>query len=314
MKVLRGHSGLPQDSRGAVIALGNFDGVHMGHRHVIALAAGLAGELGAPLGAALFDPHPRRFFAPDAPAFRLMSERRRNHILESLGVTQLHVLPFSMVMAKMTPAAFVADVLADGLGIAGIVTGDDFRFGADRAGDTNALAQLCAERGIATAFAELHGNGADKVSSTRIRKAIHDGDMAAAATLLGTPWTVEGLVQRGDQRGRTIGFPTANLTLGDFVRPDYGVYAVRVGIDGETPSHAGVANIGKRPTVDGATELLEVHLLDWSGDLYGRTLEVEFFDHLRSERRFDGLDALKAQIATDANAARTALSRLSGPA
>jgi len=314
MKILRGHRGMTQDDRGAVIALGNFDGVHMGHRHVIELAGGLATSLGAPLGAALFDPHPRRFFAPDAPAFRLMSAARRNRILESLGVRQLHVLPFSMEMAKMTPAQFVGDVLADGLGIAGIVTGEDFRFGAGRTGATDDLARLCAEHGIATAFAELHGNGADKVSSTRIRKAIHDGDMRAAATLLGTAWAVEGIVQRGDQRGRTIGFPTANLTLGDYVRPDYGVYAVRIGIDGETPALAAVANIGKRPTVDGATELLEVHLLDWSGDLYGRTLEVEFFDHLRSEKRFDGLDALKAQIVEDAAAARRVLSALSGPA
>ncbi|WP_323761557.1 bifunctional riboflavin kinase/FAD synthetase [Maricaulis sp.] len=314
MKILRGHSGLPRDDRGAVIALGNFDGVHMGHRHVIALASSLARSLKAPLGAALFDPHPRRFFAPDAPAFRLMSAARRNRILDSLGVRQLHVLPFSMDMAKMTPAQFVGDVLADGLGIAGIVTGEDFRFGAGRTGATDDLARLCAEHDIKTAFAELHGNGADKVSSTRIRKSIHDGDMQAAATLLGSPWVVEGIVQRGDQRGRTIGFPTANLTLGDYVRPDYGVYAVRVGIEGDAPSLAGVANIGKRPTVDGATELLEVHLLDWSGDLYGRTLEIEFFDHLRSERRFDGLDALKAQIAEDAAAARRVLSALSGPA
>lgn len=286
----------------------------MGHRHVIALAGGLAGSLKAPLGAALFDPHPRRFFAPDAPTFRLMSETRRNRILESLGVEQLHILPFSMDMARMTPAEFVGDVLADGLGIAGIVTGEDFRFGAGRAGATDDLARLCADHGIATAFAELHGNGADKVSSTRIRKAIHDGDMRAAETLLGTPWAVEGIVQRGDQRGRTIGFPTANLTLGDYVRPDYGVYAVRVGVDGDSPSIAAVANIGKRPTVDGVTELLEIHLLDWSGDLYGRKLEVEFFDHLRSEKRFDGLEALKAQIAEDAIAARKVLSGLSGPA
>ncbi|OLF81571.1 bifunctional riboflavin kinase/FMN adenylyltransferase [Maricaulis sp. W15] len=314
MRILRGHNQLPGDSRGAVIALGNFDGVHMGHRHVIALAGGLAGSLKAPLGAALFDPHPRRFFAPDAPTFRLMSETRRNRILESLGVEQLHILPFSMDMARMTPAEFVGDVLADGLGIAGIVTGEDFRFGAGRAGATDDLARLCADHGIATAFAELHGNGADKVSSTRIRKAIRDGDMRAAETLLGTPWAVEGIVQRGDQRGRTIGFPTANLTLGDYVRPDYGVYAVRVGVDGDSPSIAAVANIGKRPTVDGVTELLEIHLLDWSGDLYGRKLEVEFFDHLRSEKRFDGLEALKAQIAEDAIAARKVLSGLSGPA
>ena len=314
MQVFRGHTDLPQDARGAVVALGNFDGVHRGHRHVIDLARTQAGEAGAPLGVALFDPHPRRFFAPDAPAFRLMGSERRNRTLAGLGVQRLYVLAFDAGLAKMTPEQFVDEVLDTGLGVRGVVTGADFRFGAGRAGSTVELERLCAGRGISAAFADLHGNGADKVSSTRIRKAIHDGDMEAAAALMGSRWSVEGVVRRGDQRGRTIGFPTANLTLGDYARPAYGVYAVRVGIDGETPSRPGVANIGKRPTVDGATELLEVHLLDFEGDLYDCELEVEFHAHLRAERKFDGLDALKAQIAADAAQARQVLTAVSGPA
>lgn len=312
MQVFHGYKALPQEARGSIVALGNFDGVHAGHRHVIALAEQLARRLDAPLGVALFDPHPRRFFAPDAPAFRLMSIEARKRTLSGLGVERLHVLPFTADLAKMTPEEFVSGVLHDGLGIRGVATGADFRFGAGRAGARGDLERLCAAQGIETAFAELHGNGADKVSSTRIRKAILDGDMQAAAELLGGPWTIEAVVRKGDQRGRTIGFPTANLTLGDYARPAYGVYAVRVRIAGEEAWHDGVANFGKRPTVDGLTELLEVHLFDFAGDLYGQALEVSFHDFLRSERKFDGLDALKAQIAADADRARTLLAGLNG--
>ena len=314
MQVYQGFQSIPADGRGSVVALGNFDGVHHGHRHVIALAAELAETLDAPLGVALFDPHPRRFFAPEAPAFRLMGEHRRNRTLEDLGVRNLHVLPFTADMAAMTPEQFVEQVLHQGLGVRGVITGADFRFGAGRAGTIGDLERLCEARGIRTAFADLHGNGADKVSSTRIRKAILDGDMKAAAELMGSPWAIEGIVQKGDQRGRTIGFPTANIDLGDFVRPAYGVYAVRVRLDGKGDPIEAVANFGKRPTVDGLSELLEVHLFDFDGDLYGRELEVEFRGFIRSERKFDGLDALKDQIARDADAARRLLSGLSGPA
>lgn len=314
MQIFHGYDRHEAGPRGGVIALGNFDGVHIGHRAVLDVARGLATETGAGLGVALFEPHPRRYFAPDARSFRLMSPARRDATLEALGVVQLHVLEFDRAMAQMTPEDFVQTVLADGLGIAGIVTGSDFRFGAGRTGSVVELAQLCAALGIRSAFAELEGNGSDKVSSTRIRQAIHDGNMQAAAELLGARWTVDGVVVQGNQRGRTIGFPTANIDMGDYVRPAYGVYAVLVGIDGEAATRPAVANIGKRPTVDGVTEVLEVHLLDFDGDLYGRELAVEFHDHLRSERRFDGLDALKAQIALDAGQARDVLTRVAGPA
>jgi riboflavin kinase/FMN adenylyltransferase len=314
MPIIKGYRDLLPDQRGAVIALGNFDGVHLGHQAVLADAAGLASRLGAPLGAVLFAPHPRRFFAPDAPDFRLMGAERRNRTLENFGATQLHELAFNADMARMNPEEFVETVLHAGLGVRGVVTGSDFRFGVGRAGAAPDLSRLAQERGIEVIFADLRGNGADKISSTRIRKAIHDGDMAAAAQLLGRRWTIDGMVSAGDQRGRTIGFPTANIELGEFVRPAYGVYAVRVGIDGSSVTHGGVANIGKRPTVDGSTELLEVHLFDFDDDLYGRELAVEFHDYIRPEQRFDGLDALKAQIAIDAAQARRVLKAVAGPA
>tara|TARA_R110002074_G_scaffold31625_6_gene88663 strand:+ start:4387 stop:5331 length:945 start_codon:yes stop_codon:yes gene_type:complete len=314
MRTFHGYDRLGPDQRGAVVALGNFDGVHLGHRAVLDIARRLAEDEGAKLGVALFEPHPRRYFAPEARAFRLMSPARRDATLDALGVAQLHILEFDAAMAQMTPEIFVQTVLADGLGIGGIVTGSDFRFGAGRAGSTVELAQLCTAQGIRSSFAELTGNGSDKVSSTRIRKAIHDGNMQAAAELLGARWAVDGVVVQGNQRGRTIGFPTANIDMGDYVRPAYGVYAVLVGIDGEPAVRPAVANIGKRPTVDGVTEVLEVHLLDFEGDLYGRELAVEFHDHLRAEHRFDGLDALKAQIALDAARARDVLKRVAGPA
>lgn len=310
MQVLSGHKDVPKPARGAVIALGNFDGVHAGHRAVIETARALASRLNAPLGVALFEPHPRRYFAPDARPFRLMSPRCRNETLSELGVQRVHALSFDRAMAAMTPSQFVQSVLNDGLGVAGVVTGEDFNFGVGRTGSISDLQTLCAGHGIATDFARLHSNGVDKVSSTRIRKAIHDGDMSAAAELLGQPWSVDGRVIRGDQRGRTIGFPTANIDLTDYVRPDYGVYAVMVRIAGSDDRLPAVANIGKRPTIGGDTELLEVHVLDFSGDLYDRELRIEFYDHLRREQKFDGLEALKAQIAADAAAAKQCLAQV----
>ncbi|MFS2318633.1 bifunctional riboflavin kinase/FAD synthetase [Maricaulis sp. D1M11] len=313
MRIIDGFSDCPDDARGAVAALGNFDGVHGGHRAVIECAAELAGRLAAPLAVALFAPHPRRFFAPDTPPFRLMSDARSWKALERLGVETVFRLPFDAEMAARTPQAFVNDVLHDGLGLKGVLTGTDFRFGAGRAGSTVELESLASDVRIHTQFVALQGNGADKISSTRIRRAIHDGDMPAAAELLGQAWTIDGEVITGDQRGRTIGFPTANIDMGDFIRPAYGVYAVRVTLPGEARSLPAVANIGKRPTVDGLTERLEVHLFDFDGDLYGQTLGVSFCHHIRPERKFDGLEALKAQIAADSEMARQLLSQAAGP-
>lgn len=313
MRRLRGYSGLSTADRSRVIALGNFDGVHAGHAHVVDRAAELARDMKAPLGVALFDPHPRRFFAPDAPPFRLMSADRRDRRLAARGVETVYELPFNADLSQMSPEEFVRDVLVDGLGIAGVVTGLDFHFGKGRAGSAEDLADLGRRYGFETAFAELLDNGVDKISSTRIRKCLSDGDVKAAATLLGESWTIDGEVLHGDKRGRTIGFPTANIELGDYTRPSYGVYAVRVGLPGEKPHRPGVANFGKRPTVDGETERLEVNLFDFKGDLYGQTLAVSFEAFIRPEKTFAGLDALKAQIAEDAASARTLLTGAAGP-
>ena len=305
---VRGHEGLAASERGAVVALGNFDGVHAGHQAVIAQAGALAQRLDAPLGVALFDPHPRRFFKPDAEPFRLMAPARRDAVLGAIGVDRVHELAFNKAMASMTPEAFVEDVLHAGLGVKGVVTGADFRFGAKRAGGFEDLQRLGAARGIAVEAARLVESGqGGKLSSSSLRDLIASGDVAAAARIMGRPWTLDGVVEQGDQRGRTIGFPTANVALGDFLRPARGVYAVRVGIDGEGETRPGVANYGVRPTVDGLAEKLEVHLFDFDGDLYGKTLGVAFIDFIRPEQKFDGLEALKAQIAADAETARGVL-------
>ncbi|WP_300531637.1 bifunctional riboflavin kinase/FAD synthetase [Maricaulis sp.] len=314
MRVYEGYSGLADDARGAVIALGNFDGVHSGHRAVLDQARDLARDLGAPLGVALFQPHPRRFFAPDSAPFKLMSHGWRNEKLAAAGAAAVYALPFDAGMASMSPQAFVDTVLHAGLGIRGVVTGADFRFGKGRAGDADQLEALCAARGITARRAELFTDSEEKVSSSRIRQALAAGEVDQAALWLDGPWRVEGEVRHGDKRGRTIGFPTANVLLGEYTRPAKGVYAVRVALPGETIQRPGVANFGVRPTVDGSEERLEVHLFDFDGDIYGQTITIAFEAFLREERKFADFAALKLQIEADADAARQMLSATAGPA
>lgn len=297
----------PGPARGSVAALGNFDGVHEGHRAVLAHAATLAARLEAPVSAAVFKPHPRRYFKPDAAPFRLMSDPQRERALEAAGAAHVFAIPFDRELASMTPEAFVERVLAGRLGLAGLVTGADFRFGKDRAGGADALRTIGAAFGIIAETAPEVRAGACKVSSTRVREALQAGEPERAAALLGRPFAIEGEVVAGDRRGRTLGFPTANIPLGDYLRPAFGVYAVRARVDGEGVWRPGVANLGRRPTVDGTDERLETHLFDFEGDLYGRTLEVALEAFLRGERRFDGLEALRAQIAADSARARARL-------
>jgi riboflavin kinase/FMN adenylyltransferase len=308
MSVFHGYSGLPEAARGAVLALGNFDGVHRGHAAVIAEAKTLAAELGASPGAAVFSPHPRLLFQPDAEPFALMSEAQRVRALQAEGAEIIHHIVFDHALSQMSPPAFVDEVLHRGLGAAGVVTGADFCFGKGRAGSAADLQRLCAERGVACRIAKAVAiAGADgKISSSDVRAALRDGDPARAAALLGRPFAIEGAVQRGDQRGRTIGFPTANIPLGPYVRPAFGVYATRSRLeDGRVVP--GVANLGRRPTVDGAEARLEVHLFDFAEDVYGRTLETELIAFIRAEKKFEGLDALRAQIAADSETARALL-------
>ena len=308
MSVYHGHSGLPEAARGAVLALGNFDGVHRGHAAVLSKARALGQTLGRKPGAAVFTPHPRLYFQPAAEPFALMDEAQRVRALQDEGAEIIHHIVFDAALSLMSPEAFVDEVLHHGFGAAGVVTGADFCFGKDRAGDASDLERLCAARGLACQIAEavaLEG-AAGKISSSDVRAALRSGDPDRAAALLGRPFAIEGAVQHGDQRGRTIGFPTANVALGPYVRPAFGVYATRSRLeDGRVI--AGVANLGRRPTVDGAEARLEVHLFDFAEDLYGRTLETQLIAFIRPETKFDGLEALKAQIAEDSQAARTLL-------
>jgi riboflavin kinase/FMN adenylyltransferase len=308
MSVYHGHCGLPEAARGAVLALGNFDGVHRGHAAVIATARTLAGELGRPAGAAVFSPHPRLFFQPDGAPFALMSEAQRVRALMAEDAEVIHHIVFDAALSQMSPRAFVEEVLHRGLGAGGIVTGADFCFGKARAGSADDLVALCAEHGVKARIAQAvsSGAGAQKISSSDVRAALRDGDPGRAAALLGRPFAVEGAVLTGDQRGRTLGFPTANVALGAYVRPAFGVYATRSRLE-DGREIAGVANLGRRPTVDGTEARLEVHLFDFSEDIYGRTLETGLISFIRPERKFDGLDQLKAQIAVDSETARERL-------
>lgn len=309
MRVLRDRERLADAARGAVVAIGNFDGVHRGHAAVIGAAREAARQVAAPLAVMTFAPHPRLFFRPAQPPFLLTRLRTRLALFAGMGVELVHLLRFDAGLAGLSPEDFVDGLLARALGARHVCVGYDFVFGHRRAGTAAFLAARLAGAGIgATIVAPASsGEGGDEVfSSTAARAALEAGDPARAAAILGRPFAIEGRVAHGDRRGRTIGFPTANIRLGPLLRPRLGVYAVRVHVGGAV--HGGVANLGLRPTFGGDSEArLEAHLLDFSGDLYGQRACVEMLAFLRPERRFDGLDALKAQIAADAAAARVAL-------
>jgi len=309
VKTLQTYSGLSKADQGAVIALGNFDGLHRGHQAVIARAQSIADEIGAPLGVGLFRPHPYRFFKPDATPFRLMTPRIRAQVMAEIGIEFLYEIPFDDKLRDLDDTEFVEIVLHQGLGIRHVVVGEDYGFGKNRCGNVESLTRLCAERGIGvTAISpvglhKLYG----KYGSTEIRKALQEGDVFHAQHMLSRPWCVDGIVQKGQQRGRTINFPTANLEFGDLVRPKFGVYTVEVRIEGEKDWRPGVANTGNRPTVGGEEARLEVHLLDFDRDLYGQTIDVRFRSFIRPEKKFESFDALKNQIMRDADGARAIL-------
>jgi riboflavin kinase/FMN adenylyltransferase len=306
MPTLAPSSTIPHDARGAAIALGNFDGVHAGHQAVIASARAVAEQSGVALGVAVFEPHPRRFFKPDAPPFRLQTTPQRARALSEVGVQEVFEIGFDAALAGSTDREFAERVLRDLLGVTHVSIGADFRFGKGRSGDATSLAALGAELGF-TVDAIAPVGGANKLSSSGIRDAIERGDMAEAREQLTRPWAIEGEVLRGFERGRTLGMPTANVALGEYVRPRLGVYAVRVDI-GDGPWMPGVASVGVNPTVGALPEpLLEAHLFDFSGDLYGRTIEVELIAFLRDEAKFDSLGELKRQMTQDVIDARRAL-------
>ena len=307
MRIIRHPRDCPKEARHAVVALGNFDGVHRGHRALIKEAGNIAHASRRSLAALVFEPYPREFFRPGDPTFRLTDFRSKAHLLSELGVDDLFVLAFDAALAAKLAQDFVMEVLVEALAVSHVVVGADFRFGKGRGGDTAVLGYMGAMEGFGvTVFPPLIEEG-EKISSSQIRTALREGRPEEAARLLGHPWSVEGHVAPGDKRGRTIGFPTANLKLDRVLHPAFGVYAVRARLHGRETPLWGVANFGVRPTFAAPAPLLEVHLFDFSGEIYGEGLSVEFVHYLRPEKKFESLDALKAQIAADSAEARRVL-------
>lgn len=311
MRVLRHFENLPIELRGAAVAVGNFDGVHLGHREVITEAGRIARSSGIPWAVLTLEPHPRSLFEPDAPPFRLTPPPVKVRLIEGIGPEMLVVVPFDAAFSRTPPRAFVERVLVHGLGARHVVCGHDFAFGHGRKGTPELLLWLGDEFDFGfTCVQEVRDEDGEPYSSTRIRDHLRHGRPADAARLLGRPYEISGEVIRGDQRGRMLGFPTANLRLGDYLRPANGVYAVRARWreGGKELGCTGVANVGVRPTFGGGVEpLLEAHLFDFAGELYGQTLAVEMIDHLRPEKKFDGPEQLRAQILEDCARARRLL-------
>ncbi len=303
MELIRGLHNLRPAHRGCAVTIGSFDGVHLGHQAVLGQLAARGTELGLPVTLVTFEPQPREYFYPEAAPPRLTRFREKLEVLRYCGVQRVVVLPFNSYLAGLTAAEFIQVILLDGLGVKHLVIGDDFRFGKARAGDFELLQQTGVRYGFPVVNMESYNVGDQRVSSTRIREALREGDLAMAESLLGRPYGMCGRIAHGDKRGRTIGFPTANIHLHRAVSPMEGVYAVEMsGIDNAPV--AGVANVGNRPTVEGGRSLLEVHLFDFDRDIYGAHVQVSFLKKLRNERRFDSLDALQQQIRLDAAGAR----------
>jgi riboflavin kinase/FMN adenylyltransferase len=298
-----------QALRGAVAALGNFDGFHLGHQVVAGEAIAQAKAAGKPAIIATFDPHPVRFFAPDAPWFRLTTLDQRQRLFEAAGANAMLVFEFDASLANTTAEDFIVALLVERLGLSGVITGEDFTFGKGRGGNIDVLRDLGAAHGLrATAMGPVKDEGG-VISSSRIRDALKAGDCATATRLLTRPFTVEGVVQHGDKNGRLLGFPTANIDMAHYLRPRYGIYAVRGRLpDGRVLD--GAANLGIRPSFDPPKELLEPHFFDFAEDLYGQTIEVEFHAFLRGEQKFDSMDDLMAQMQADCDQACAILGNL----
>lgn len=297
---------IPDNLRGAVLALGNFDGFHRGHQAVVGEAIRWAREEGRPAVVATFDPHPMRLFQPDAEPFRLTTLDQRQELFAAAGAAAMLVLHFDAAMAAMPAEAWLEAMLVRHLGAAGVVTGEDFTFGKARGGNPQMLRAVGAGLGVAARTVGAVSDDGGVVSSSRIRQALKAGDCEAATSLLTRPFAIRGIVQHGDKLGRTIGFPTANLDMGGYLRPRYGVYAVT----GRMPDGrviAGAANVGVRPQFEPPKELFEPHFFDFAGDLYGQEIEVAFHHFLRPEAKFASLEALIDQIAADCARARELL-------
>ncbi len=299
---------MPESLRGAVIALGNFDGFHIGHQAVAGEAIGWAREEGRPAIVATFDPHPVRFFKPDVPPFRLTTLEQRQELYLAAGATAMLVFHFDAELAGTSAEDFITEILLGRFGAHGVVTGGDFTFGRGAKGDVALLRTLGGEHGLHSRVVEaVSDNGGEPVSSSRIREALRAGDPQEAARLLTRPFAIRGIVEHGDKRGREIGYPTANLSIEHYLRPRFGIYAVTGRILATGEELKGAANIGIRPQFEPPRELLEPYFFDFSGDLYGQEIEVAFHHFLRPEAKFDSLDALVEQMDRDCARARELL-------
>ncbi|MBV9842018.1 MAG: bifunctional riboflavin kinase/FAD synthetase [Sphingomonadaceae bacterium] len=296
----------PEHLRGGVIALGNFDGFHRGHQAVVAKARARAGAAGRPLIVATFDPHPVRYFHPDAEPFRLTTLDQRARLFRSAGADAMLVFEFNAELASVPAVDFFTDRIVARTGARAVVTGQDYVFGKGRSGDVALLAALGRDHGVEVETVAAVEDGSGPISSSRIRAALREGDCETATLLLTRPFAIEGIVQHGNKIGRTIGFPTANLRLERYLRPRYGVYAVRGRLPGGRVLD-GVANLGVRPVIDPPEELLEPYFFDFTGDLYDQAIEVELIRFIRPEAKLSGLDELMQWIARDCEAARAIL-------
>jgi riboflavin kinase/FMN adenylyltransferase len=306
MERLDGGSAVPRALRGGIVALGNFDGFHRGHQQVVARAVERARAEGRPVLVATFDPHPVRFFRPETAPFRLTSLDQRQRLFGAAGADAMIVFAFGAGLAETPADEFISNNLLDLIGAAGVVTGEDFTFGRGRGGNVDVLEAAGARLGFSVDAVGPVSDEEGPISSSRIRRALQQGDCETATRLLTRPFAIEGVVEHGDKRGRTIGYPTANVALGPYLRPRFGIYAVRGRLaDGRVVD--GAANLGIRPTFEPPRELLEPYFFGFEGDLYGQTVEVELISFLRPEEKYESLEALTAQMAADCDEARRRL-------
>lgn len=310
MRIIRDYQFVRDEDRGATVAIGNFDGVHIGHQAVIRLAKQAVPD--APLGIMTFEPHPREFFAPDAPPFRLMNAEAKANRLEKLGVQRLYELQFNAQLSGLTAEGFARDVIANGLGLTHVVVGSDFCFGKGREGTARMLAEFGNTYGFGVTVAELVANGQTQISSTNIRNALSDGKPRDAAQMLGHWHRIDGEVITGEQRGRELGYPTANMSLSGLHPPKFGVYATLIDVltGPHKGSYQGATSIGVRPMFGENIANVETYLFDFKGDLYGEHLSVALVEYLRGEEKFDGLDALITQMDADCKTAREILAQV----
>jgi riboflavin kinase/FMN adenylyltransferase len=305
MEILRGYKNCPESLKGAVLAIGNFDGVHRGHQAVIEAALEAGKATGAVSGAMTFEPHPRQFFQPDVPLFRLTSERLKVMLLGALGLDLVCVLPFNAALASLTAERFASEILADGLGVSHVVTGSDFHFGKGRGGDPEILGALGKKLGFSVTVVAPQAGKGGAYSSTQVREHLRQGEPREAADILGYWWRIAGTVVGGDKRGHGLGFPTANIAVPEGFGLKHGIYVVRAWVGSER--YHGASYLGTRPSFDDGEPVIETFLFDFTGDLYDTELQIEVIDFLRGDEAFASPEALKAQMRVDCEMAKKRL-------